>query len=313
MKSKVAIINVYFGKLPSWFQLWLDSCQYNAEFTWILYTDDETEYNYPCNVIRKICTLSNIKEKINETLTITNRIENVYKLCDFKTVYGKIFKEDLKEFSHWGYCDLDMIFGDLSKFITDEVLNKYDRVLNKGHLTIYKNNDVINDYYLLNYSGLNYKEIFESKYHYGFDEIAGFDKLYKENNLPQYIPRDPVIADISFSNYDFRVNGIENYKKQYFYWENGKIFRKYIFNSQEFINEYAYIHFQKRKMSVMVDKFKDKKYIIIPDKITNIYDDKYLYKLNKYNLIKQIERKIKYKKLFINQKIYRLLHWKLKI
>lgn len=25
MKSKVAIINVYFGKLPQWFQLWLNS------------------------------------------------------------------------------------------------------------------------------------------------------------------------------------------------------------------------------------------------------------------------------------------------
>lgn len=90
------------------------------------------------------------------------------------------------------------MFGDLSKFITDEILEKYDRVLNKGHLAIYKNNEKVKQYYLLPYSGVSYKEVFESKHHYGFDEIEGLDKLYKENSISQYIPNKSIVADINF-------------------------------------------------------------------------------------------------------------------
>ncbi|MGU8962052.1 DUF6625 family protein [Clostridium perfringens] len=308
MKSKVAIINVYFGKLPEWFQLWLESCKYNKEFEWIIFTDDKTKYEYPENVIRYICSFEDIKNIINEKLGIETQIYSPYKLCDFKTVYGKIFSEYLVGFTHWGYCDLDMIFGDLSKYITDDILENYDRIFNKGHLTIYKNNDIVNNYYKLDYSGVNYKDIFKSKYHYGFDESAGFDKLYKENNISQYICSKPIIADIDFSKYKLNILGLENYKNQYFVFENGHVYRKYLKNNRNIKEEFLYIHFQKRNMVNRVnnkDKFLIEEEKFIDEKLENIKKSS--------AFIKNFKMYIRYKHVFFKQSIYRFIHWKLNL
>lgn len=311
MKNKVAIINLYFGKLPKWFEAWLKSCEYNSDFTWILFTDDDSEYIYPDNVIRIQSSFKKVIETINKELKIETKICNPYKLCDFKVAYGYIFREYLKDYTHWGYCDLDMIFGDLSKFIDDDLLDNYDRILSKGHLTIFKNNELVNKYYELNYSGINYKEVFASKHHYGFDEISGLDKIYQENNLSNYIPKPPIIADINFSNYDFRVNGVQNYADQYFLWENGLLKRYFIKNGVELSDEYAYIHFQKRSMEVAFSN--ENKIIIYPEGIKGIGKEENLYKYNKYIVHKQIYKKIKYIKYRLNQKIYRMIHWKMKL
>lgn len=311
MKYKVALINVYFGKLPKWFQLWLDSCKLNPEFTWLIFTDDNSEYNYPSNVKRYLCTFDYINKRIKEKLDINIKVDNPYKLCDFKVVYGNIFEDYLSDYTHWGYCDLDMVFGDLSKFITDDILEKYDRILNKGHLTIYKNNEKVNNYYKLPYSGPSYKEVFESKYHFGFDEIAGVDKLYKENKLSQWIPNKPIIADINFANYRFEVNKDKNYNNQYFSWEDGRILRYYIDNGKENKDEYIYIHFQKRELDVKANS--NKNVVFTPIEIVNTNHIKNFYNENRNLYYKQFKRKLLYKKIIIKQKIYRLLHWKFKI
>lgn len=311
MKSKVAIINVYLGKLPQWFQLWLNSCEKNQEFTWLLFTNDDSNYRYPNNVIKYKCNFNHIKELIESKINLKIKVDNPYKLCDFKVVYGNIFEEYLKEYTHWGYCDIDVIFGDLSKFINDEILEKYDRVLNKGHLTIYKNNAKVKEHYLLPYSGASYKEVFESRYHYGFDETAGLDKLYRENNIMQYIPNEPIVADINFSNYRFIVNGKKNYKKQYFKWENGKVIRVFKEDNKENFDEFAYIHFQKRKMKLFNET--QERFMFYQEGIIDIKEDIDLYQFNNNKIIKQIKKKYKYYKIVFKQKVYRFLHWKLKI
>lgn len=36
--NSVCIIIPYFGKLPNYFQLWLESCKNNDSFTWLVFT-----------------------------------------------------------------------------------------------------------------------------------------------------------------------------------------------------------------------------------------------------------------------------------
>ena len=47
---KIAIIVAYFGKLPNYFQTFLDSCARNPRFDWLLFVDDDIQYDYPPNV-----------------------------------------------------------------------------------------------------------------------------------------------------------------------------------------------------------------------------------------------------------------------
>ena len=50
MSAEIALVIPWFGKFPSSMPLWLNSCQYNQEFDFLLFTDDHSELDFPANV-----------------------------------------------------------------------------------------------------------------------------------------------------------------------------------------------------------------------------------------------------------------------
>lgn len=48
-----------------------------------------------------------------------------YIMVEFKPALGHIFSDYLKGYTHWGYSDLDILFGDLPRFITDDELTEF--------------------------------------------------------------------------------------------------------------------------------------------------------------------------------------------
>ena len=102
------------------------------------------------------------------------RIEatSAYKLCDFRPAFGVIFEDYLEKYDFWGHADLDLVFGNIRGFITDEVLSRYDIISTRkrylaGHLTLFRNEVNINRLYR---EASDYKHVFESKKYYNFDE-----------------------------------------------------------------------------------------------------------------------------------------------
>ena len=72
-------------------------------------------------------------------------VESGYKLCDFKPALGYIFSDYIKKYDFWGYCDIDIIFGNIRAFMTDDLLNEYDVISARhdyltGCFALYKNN-----------------------------------------------------------------------------------------------------------------------------------------------------------------------------
>lgn len=80
-----------------------------------------------------------------------------YALVEFKPALGHIFKDYLPEetYSHWGYSDFDIAFGDLPRWITMDELEQYDivtygygdqnRVYLRGQFTFHRNSEKINN------------------------------------------------------------------------------------------------------------------------------------------------------------------------
>lgn len=306
MKNKVCIINAYFGKFPNYFQLFLNSCKYNKQFEWLIITDCTDKYNYPENVRVVYSSFENLVDRIKNKVNFKIEINNAYKLCDYRALYGIIFEEYLTDYSHWGHCDFDMIFGDLGGFITDEILGKYDKILTHGHLTIYKNNTKVNNYYKLPVSIGDYRKILGSKYHYGFDESRGINLIYKENNLKQW--NENIFIDTDVSSESLIILGNENYDNQYFIFDKGIIKQMYMINNKTQEKKYAYIHLQKRKMSIndTIEELGDK-YIISNNGFYKIDSGREMYKVT---LIEKIKRKIWYKKTVFNIKLKWNLQWK---
>lgn len=59
----IAFIIPYFGKSPNSFPIFWESCGINSDIDFFIFTDDETDYDYPSNVVRIKSTLQVIKER----------------------------------------------------------------------------------------------------------------------------------------------------------------------------------------------------------------------------------------------------------
>lgn len=261
---KIAIIVCYFGKIPDYFKIWEHTCKYNEKVDFYLFTDVDI-YSDAKNIKILKMKLRDIEKIAKEKLKLKANISTPYKLCDFKPVYGKIFEDYLKEYDFWGYCDLDQIFGNIEDFITDDILNKYDKIQKLGHLTLYRNNKKMNCLYTQKGAIYNYKQVLSKKEYFAFDEMTGINKITKLNNIKLY---DSIkIADIDPRYTRFKICNEMNYKNQLFYWENGKIIRAYIDKDNNIrTDEFCYLHFQKKNPKIQIKIEKDLKSFFISQK-----------------------------------------------
>ena len=93
------------------------------------------------------------KAKLAQILS-NHIIKYPYILVEFKPALGHIFESYLEGYSHWGYSDLDILFGDLPRWITEDELTDFDivtygfgdqdRLYLRGQFTFHKNNNKIN-------------------------------------------------------------------------------------------------------------------------------------------------------------------------
>jgi len=75
-------------------------------------------------------------------------------VAEYKPTFGSVFASYLKGYTHWGYCDLDMVIGNLPLFIEQAELDAYDVVSYsfgdqealylRGQWTMHRNTHYIN-------------------------------------------------------------------------------------------------------------------------------------------------------------------------
>ena len=69
---------------------------------------------------------------------------DVYKVCDVRPALGIIHPHEIAEYDYWGYGDLDVIYGDIRRLYTSDVLS-YDLVsphthIVAGHFSLFRTN-----------------------------------------------------------------------------------------------------------------------------------------------------------------------------
>lgn len=73
-------------------------------------------------------------------------------MTDYYVFGGKIFEDYLKDADYWGIANIDMVFGDLSKFLPDSEIEKYDiwtddNLSFNGIFSLLKNVPEVNELY----------------------------------------------------------------------------------------------------------------------------------------------------------------------
>jgi hypothetical protein len=215
-------------------------------------TDAElSTFAIPGNVQVIQSTLEDIKKIFRKAIEIDIKLDEPYKLCDYKPLYWILADHFHIRYDYWGHCDIDLLFGDLQKFLAEAKFHTVNRCFGLGHLSIYKNSPLAKLAFTLPKTSLNWKHVYTSSTNLGFDEHYGVNQIWKRYKLG-YLEDESVVADIDPGIRRLSLTSIsENSRNQLFFWHGGKVFQGYYDAREKWrTKEYAYIHFQKRQLAL---------------------------------------------------------------
>lgn len=249
---RICLLAGYFGTLPTFFDCFLRSCELNPTIDWVILTDDPRPWDLPRNVQILPTRLDNLQRRFSDTLGFPVNLSRPYLLCDFRPAFGVLFEEIFRGYDFWGHCDLDMVFGSVREFLTVAVLGRFDRILQRGHLSLYRNTSEMNGQFMRPAPGaMDYRAVFQDARYFNFDEWRGIYRILRFYDVPQY--REEIIADLRaptpWVNTRLEATELPNYPLQAFYWSRGRTFQAFM-NREMGVEdrEVLYIHFQKRRL-----------------------------------------------------------------
>ncbi len=146
MTKSIVKIVPYFGRWPEWINFYIESIKANPSVDWIIYTDCPDPQNRADNLTLKQMSFSDYKALVSDRLGIDFHPDNPYKLCDLKPMLGMLHEQDIAAYDYYAYGDIDVIYGNIRKFYTDELLSRYEMITTHfewvaGHFTLFRNTD----------------------------------------------------------------------------------------------------------------------------------------------------------------------------
>jgi len=169
---KICVLIPFFGTWPEWFSFFLLSCKYNPDIDWFFFSNCGDLPITSKNLKLINMTLDDFNVLASRKTNIIIKLKHPFKLCDLKPAYGIIFEDYIEDYDFWGYGDIDLIYGNIKKFIKPEVLKNYDIISSHkdflaGHFCLLKNSPLVKDLFM--YGG-HFLTICRKKNYSGFDE-----------------------------------------------------------------------------------------------------------------------------------------------
>lgn len=255
--KKICLLTVWMGKLPESFWLWQTTARKNSTVDFYFITDNK-ELSDEGNVHIVNMTMEEARELFGQSVGFPVKLKEPYKLCDYRPIFGKAFAEIVESYDFWGHCDIDLMFGDIRKFITDELLEQYDKILDAGCFILYRNCETMNNLYERSMEKDNmaypYKKVFRSQFACYFDEYMGMSILgWKYCRVFRDQLKENVVQDFSWQRLSFQSYISE--ESFVFQWKDGRIYRHACDERGRMLPErepveYMLAHIQKRKMEV---------------------------------------------------------------
>jgi hypothetical protein len=268
MRSIVVIIP-YFGPLPKQFKFWLTSALNNPSVNFILFTDNDLKSDRNVQIFKM--SFADMVTLVQSKFNFKINLKSPYKLCDYRGAYGYIFEDYIKAYDFWGFGDIDLVYGDIRYFLTDDILATYKILLGWGHLTLYENSYKSNHFFELEVENcLYYKDAFTIEKYYHFDEFlhGGMSDRWKSIH-PELLWEHKPFDDVEIPRLSLNFKSVFNPSAStnlIFEYSNKKLYRMYLNEHGEITKELSlYVHFQQRKF-MEIKTGSVEKYLIIPNK-----------------------------------------------
>lgn len=172
--KRVLFLIPFFGKLPVWFPLYLETCARNPFFDFLMVGDAKPEVELPPNFKYHPMKLSEFNDLATLKTGVKTQIQNGAKVCDFRPALGEILSEICAPYEFWAYTELDIFFGKLDNFITEKVLDSYDFIsaaknFVAGPMSIFRNTSKVNAVYK---KSPDFREVFADSQLRRFEEVG---------------------------------------------------------------------------------------------------------------------------------------------
>lgn len=267
MKS-IVIIFPYFGTLPVQYGMWRASALQNPTVDFMFFTDADVE---PAeNIIVHKMSFDRFRTIAQRAFSFPIVLDRPYKLCEYKQAYGLILHDYIADYDFWGFGDLDLVYGDMRRFLTDEVLS-FKFILGWGHLTLLRNDDDCNTYFMKKVEGYQYyRDAFTTSSITFFDEFdhRGCSDKWRDCRREDCWLENP-FDNVSKPKQSYHFCSLNRgWKQVLFEHTGGRLFMLKFDRGQLVRRESLYAHFQHR--GFMKDRVTDYGHFLVePGAITD--------------------------------------------
>lgn len=253
MKSPPSILFIipYFGQWPFWMPFFIESCRANRDVNWLLISDCGALSELPENVELRKSSFAEYCTWVSIRLGFKFSPSNPYKLCDLKPAYGYLHEQDIAGYDYWGFSDIDLVYGNLRAYFTEERLNKFKffstherRV--SGHLCLLRNEPELRDLF---WRIRDFKARIQDPKNHALDE-GGFTRLFLwRKNFPKSLFKFVGLFNrlrrvAEFEEAFSTPNGVRAWTDGtqaypvYWQWQDGRLT-----NDKDGEREFPYLHF----------------------------------------------------------------------
>ena len=248
----------YFGRWPEWIDLFIESCKWNPTVHWRLYTDCGEPDNRADNVEIVHLGFDDYKALVRERLGIPFHPTAPYKLCDIRPCLAYIHEREIAGFRFFGFGDIDVVYGNIRNFYTEELLKRFDVLSThtdrlSGHFAVLRNTPKLRRAFRRIH---NYRSFLEGPQYASMDEVpfallfkrrGGFhrivDSFDHSRRRALFVERySTVLSKRGWHN------GTMNYPQKWFW------LRGHLTNEQDGDREFLYLHFMRWKYDQYMPK-----------------------------------------------------------
>jgi len=261
MKS-IVVLFPHFGTLPPQYKMWRESALRNPDIDFMFFTDCDVE-SAPNIFVHKML-FSDFRQMMARAFDFPILLDRPYKICDYRPAFAYALADYVKGYDFWGWGDLDVVYGDIRAFVTDEVLSHNKMISGYGHFTLYHNDEGTNTYFMKPVEGyVDYKEALTRPESMYYDEYGykGFGDKWKDCR-PADCWLDWPFDNASKPKQSYHFNSLTRGWKQVIFEHVGNKLYMIRFNHGKMEKkESLYAHFQHRPF--MKDKVTDYNHFLV--------------------------------------------------
>jgi hypothetical protein len=230
----LVMLCAYFGRWPRWMNFFVESCKWNPDVRWRIYTDCGEPENKADNIDFIPFTFEDYKRLVRERLNIGFDPAQPYKLCDLKPALALIHEREIADYAFFGYGDIDVIYGDIShfygkqKFTDVDVVSTHPEKLS-GHFAVLRNTPALRHAFE---RIPDYRARLENPQHTQMDEV-GFSEIFLNSAKDRKLFVERYSTILCWRGWH---DGTMNYPKRWF-WQRG-----HLTNDLDGGRDFLYLH-----------------------------------------------------------------------